>query len=80
MRWWGIRAMAAELQNVLAVLRSHERELREQGVLQPIGFFEYARLKLYVNSLLHETSDVPNPLELKPLLRESIVRDAVQAF
>ena len=100
--------MPADLQDVLAVLRSHEGELRDQGVLHaavfgsvargeagagsdidvlveldelhPIGVFEYARLKLYINSLLHETADVTNQLALKPLLRERILRDAVQAF
>lgn len=48
--------------------------------LHPIGVFEYARLKLYINSLLHETADVTNQLALKPLLRERILRDAVHAF
>ena len=100
--------MAAELQEVLATLRSHESELRKLGVLHaavfgsvargdagagsdidvlveldelhPIGLFEYARLKLYINSLLHETADVVNQRTLKPLLRGSILRDAVHAF
>ena len=100
--------MAAELQDVLATLRSHESELRKLGVLHaavfgsvargeagagsdidvlveldelhPIGLFEYARLKLYINSLLYETADVVNQRTLKPLLRGSILRDAVHAF
>lgn len=35
--------MAAELQNVLAVLRAHERELRDQGVLHAALFGSVAR-------------------------------------
>ena len=108
MRWWGIKGVPADLQDVLAVLRAHERELREHGVLHaavfgslargeagagsdidvlveldelhPIGVFEYARLKLYIKGLLHETADVVSQRTLKPLLRESILRDVVQAF
>ena len=47
---------------------------------RPIGIFEYARLKLYINELLEGTSDVVNRRTLKPLLRDSILRDAVHAF
>ena len=46
----------------------------------PIGVFEYARLKLYIGDLLGATSDVVNRRTLKPLLRESILRDCVNAF
>ena len=42
--------------------------------------FEYARLKLYINELLNGASDVVNRRTLKPLLRDSILRDAVHAF
>jgi len=45
-----------------------------------IGVFEYARLKLYVNELLNGVADVVNRKTLKPLLRDSILRDAVRAF
>ena len=47
---------------------------------RPLGIFEYARLKLYINELLDGTSDVVNRRTLKPLLRDSILRDAVHAF
>jgi hypothetical protein len=47
---------------------------------RPIGVFEYARLKLYVNELLNGAADVVNRRTLKPLLRDSILRDAVHAF
>lgn len=45
-----------------------------------MGIFEYARLKLYVNELLDGTGDVVNRRTLKPLLRENILRDAINAF
>jgi uncharacterized protein len=47
---------------------------------RPMGIFEYARLKLYIGELLDGTSDVVNRKTLKPLLRENILRDAVDAF
>jgi hypothetical protein len=47
---------------------------------RPIGIFEYARLKLYLNGLLGEAADVVNRRMLKPLLRDNILRDAVHAF
>jgi len=47
---------------------------------RPMGIFEYARLKLYVNELLNGAGDVVNRRTLKPLLRDSILRDAVHAF
>ncbi|SRR5260370_995464 len=46
----------------------------------PIGVFEYARLKLYINEILKGAGDVVNRRTLKPLLRDSILRDAIHAF
>jgi hypothetical protein len=46
----------------------------------PIGIFEYARLKIYINELLNGSGDVVNRRNLKPLLRDSILRDCVNAF
>ncbi len=46
----------------------------------PMGVFEYARVKLYTGELLNSSSDVVNRRTLKPLLRASILRDAVHAF
>jgi predicted nucleotidyltransferase len=46
----------------------------------PMGIFEYARLKLYINEILSGAGDVVNRRMLKPLLRDSILRDAVNAF
>ena len=45
-----------------------------------LGIFEYARLKIYINELLSGAGDVVNRRTLKPLHRDSILRDAVHAF
>ena len=46
----------------------------------PIGVFEYARLKLYLNELFEGALDVVNRRKLKPLLQDAILREAVDAF
>jgi hypothetical protein len=47
---------------------------------QPIGIFEYARLKLYIAGLLEDPADIINRASLKPLLRDAILRDGATAF
>jgi predicted nucleotidyltransferase len=47
---------------------------------RPIGVFQYARLKLYIGELLGGASDVVNRRKLKPLLRDNILREAVNVF
>jgi predicted nucleotidyltransferase len=47
---------------------------------RPMGIFEYAKLKLYIHEILNGAGDVVNHRTLKPLLRDSILRDAVHAF
>ena len=47
---------------------------------RPMGIFEYARLKLYIGGLLGGAADVVNRKTLKPLLRDGILREAVNAF
>jgi predicted nucleotidyltransferase len=54
--------------------------LVELDETRPMGLFEYARLKLYIDSLFEGASDVANRRTLKPLLRDNILRDAVNAF
>jgi len=54
--------------------------LVELDETRPMGVFEYARLKLYINELLDGCADVVNRRTLKPLLQDSILRDAVRAF
>ena len=46
----------------------------------PMGGFQYARLKLYINEILDGAGDVVNRKTLKPLLRDHILNDAVDAF
>ena len=46
----------------------------------PMGIFECARLKLYINEVLHGAGDVVNRRTIKPLLRESILHDAIHVF
>ena len=45
-----------------------------------LGIFEYARLKIYINEILDGAGDVVNRRTLKPLLRDSVLRDAVHVF
>jgi uncharacterized protein len=47
---------------------------------RPMGVFEYARLKLYIDDLLCGGSDVVNRRTLKPFLRASILHDTIDAF
>jgi len=69
-----------------SVARGEERAESDIDVLveldenRPIGIFEYARLKLYINELLDSPSDVVNRRTLKPLLQASILHDVVHAF
>ena len=47
---------------------------------RPMGLFEYATLKLYIDVLFGGAADVVNRKTLKPLLRDSIMREAIDAF
>ena len=47
---------------------------------QPMGIFQYARLKLHISELLDGPTDVVNRRTLKPLLRANILRDTIHAF
>lgn len=69
-----------------SVARGEERTDSDVDILvdldrqHPIGIFEYARLKIYINELLSGSGDVVNRRTLKPLLRDSILCDCVNAF
>ena len=69
-----------------SVARGEARSASDIDVLvdldpeRPMGIFEYARLKLYVSGLFGGSGDVANRRTLKSLLREAILRDAVNAF
>ena len=47
---------------------------------RPIGVFEYARLKLHISESFGGAGDVVNRRTLKPLVRDNILRDSVDAF
>lgn len=45
-----------------------------------MGVFAYASLESYINELLGGSADIVNRKTLKPLLQETILRDAVHGF
>src|SRR5512141_961092 len=47
---------------------------------RPMGVFEYGRLKLDISDMLAGAVDVVNRKTLRPLLKDAILRDAVNAF
>jgi predicted nucleotidyltransferase len=47
---------------------------------RPMGIFEYARVKLYIDEILEGSSDVVNRRTLKPLLRANVLHDAIHVF
>jgi uncharacterized protein len=47
---------------------------------RPLGVFEYARLKLFIAELLGGPTDIVNRKTLKPLLRDNILAELVNAF
>ena len=69
-----------------AVARGQARPESDIDVLidldpaRPIGVFEYARLKLFINELLGGSGDVVNRRTLKPMLRDNILNESVNAF
>ena len=46
---------------------------------KPVGLFEYARLKLYLESVLGREVDLVTPEALREELREGILREAIRA-
>jgi predicted nucleotidyltransferase len=63
-----------------AIAESDVDVLVELDETRPMGLFQYARLKLYIDGLLDGAGDVVNRRTLKPMLRENILRDAISAF
>src|SRR5260370_34133887 len=68
-----------------SVARGEERAESDIDVVveldenRPMGIFEYARLKLYINELLDGTSDVLNRRTLKPRPQARSLHDTVHA-
>ena len=82
-----LRALGVRHASVFgSVARGENRPESDVDVLidldrdHPMGLFEYSRLKLYIAGLVGYSADVVNRSTLKPLLRENIVHDAVDAF
>ena len=48
--------------------------------LHPMDLFEYARIRLHLAEILGGSADVVNRKTIKPLLKDSILRDSVNAF
>jgi predicted nucleotidyltransferase len=46
---------------------------------RPVGLFEFARLKLYLEELLDRQVDLVTPEALRKELREGILREAIRA-
>jgi predicted nucleotidyltransferase len=69
-----------------SVARGEDREGSDVDVLvefdrqHPIGVIEYARVRLYIDEILNGAGDVINSRTIKPLLRDGILRDSVNAF
>ena len=47
---------------------------------EPMGIFQYARLKIDIAELVGGPADVVNRNTVRPLLRDAILREAVDAF
>jgi hypothetical protein len=47
---------------------------------KPMGMFQYARLKIDIAALVGGPVDVVNRQTVRPLLRNAILREAVDAF
>lgn len=47
---------------------------------RPMGLFEYANLRLYIGEMIGGSVDVVNRKTLKRCLRDTIIREAVDAF
>jgi len=46
---------------------------------KPVGLFEYARLKMYLEGVLGREVDLVTPEALRKELREDILREAIRA-
>lgn len=47
---------------------------------RPMGLFEYANLRLYIGEMIGGSVDVVNRKTLKRCLRDTVIREAVDAF
>jgi predicted nucleotidyltransferase len=69
-----------------SVARGDAREDSDVDVLveldpdRLLGMFDYARIRLYIDQMFGGKADVVNRRTIKPLLKDPILRDAVDAF
>lgn len=66
-----------------SVARNQARKRSDIDLLvdfeRPIGLFEFARLKLYLEELLSRKVDLVTPEALRKEFRESILKEAIRA-
>jgi predicted nucleotidyltransferase len=65
------------------VARGQARKNSDVDILvdfdKPVGLFEYARLKMYLEDVLGREVDLVTPEALRKELREDILREAIRA-
>ena len=66
-----------------SVARGEARKNSDVDILvdfeKPVGLFEYARLKMYLEGVLGREVDLVTPDALRKELREDILREAIRA-
>lgn len=66
-----------------SVARDQARKNSDVDILvdfeKPVGLFEYARLKMYLEDVLGREVDLVTPEALRKELREDILREAIRA-
>jgi predicted nucleotidyltransferase len=66
-----------------SVARDQARKNSDVDILvdfeKPVGLFEYARLKMYLENVLGRQVDLVTPEALRQELREDILREAIRA-
>ena len=66
-----------------SVARGQARKNSDVDILvdfeKPVGLFEYARLKMYLEDVLGREVDLVTPEALRKELREDILREAIRA-
>ena len=66
-----------------SIVRNQARKNSDVDILvnfeKPVGLFEFARLKLYLEELLGREVDLVTPEALRKELREDILKEAIRA-
>jgi uncharacterized protein len=76
---YGVRSLAL----FGSVARNQARKQSDVDLLvefsQPVGLFQFARLKMYLEEVLGHKVDLVTPEALRKELREDILREAIRA-